>query len=227
MWMVWGEDQDRFLQRSVESVEQTNPGIGKHIVHIDGGSSLNEKSRMADFTKFDTTLFLDADTVVFGDLTYGFEKAERFGLALCINECPWACRYKYAGRFGENSIEYNTGVMFFTAASRRVFTTWATLAGTFDSRMEWERDGQQFVMLENDQAAFAASIEETGYNPFVLSTNWNVRPVWQKSLFGPPVVWHDRSQPPERLLSRPKTDCTVLLDASRNPDKPHNVAAAG
>ncbi|MEJ0070814.1 MAG: hypothetical protein WDO24_21130 [Pseudomonadota bacterium] len=38
---------------------------------------------MFEHSPFETTVYLDADTVVLGRLDYGFEMAERFGLACC------------------------------------------------------------------------------------------------------------------------------------------------
>jgi hypothetical protein len=49
---------------------------------------------MAAMTPFEETLFLDADTVPLGRLDFGFEQAQRFGLACCICEVPWARRPK-------------------------------------------------------------------------------------------------------------------------------------
>ncbi len=43
----------------------------------------------------------------------------------------------------------------------------------------------------NDQCAFASSVSDNGFNPFILPPNWNVHPRWQKALFGEIRIWHD------------------------------------
>ncbi len=51
-------------------------------------------------------------------------------------------------------------------------------------------------MSANDQGSFALAVEQTGFNPFVLPHNWNFRPLWHRSFFGPIKIWHDYSDPP-------------------------------
>ena len=69
-----------------------------------------QKTVMGSISPFETTLFLDADTVVLGNLDYAFDRAEEYGLACCICECPWLRRY---GNAEGDLIEYNSGVLFF------------------------------------------------------------------------------------------------------------------
>jgi hypothetical protein len=38
-----------------------------------------------------------------------------------------------------------------------------------------------------------------GFNPFVLPLNWNLRPKWQRSFFGPVRIWHDVSAPSKEI----------------------------
>ena len=51
-------------------------------------------------------------------------------------------------------------------------------------------------MRYDDQCSFAVAIEETKILPFVLPLNWNFRPQWQLSFFGPVKIWHDYAEPP-------------------------------
>ncbi len=51
----------------------------------------------------------------------------------------------------------------------------------------------------NDQAGFAKAIDDTGFVPYVLPLNWNFRPRWHKSWFGPLKVWHDYAPVPDAL----------------------------
>src|SRR5262249_10934835 len=74
---------------------------------------------------FDETLFLDADTVVLDRLDFGFDQAQRFGLACSICECPWSRRYR--GLPKDDGVEYNTGVLFFTRSVQALFSRWTRL----------------------------------------------------------------------------------------------------
>src|SRR5260221_6453107 len=98
LYMVWGAKAGSVLGRSIESVRRHLPDLPIHVLELpadtDPVQGLLQKARMAELTPFETTLFLDADTVVLGDLGYGFTQAERYGLACTICECPWARRYR-------------------------------------------------------------------------------------------------------------------------------------
>jgi hypothetical protein len=158
------------------------------------------KAAMAKLSPFENTLYLDADTIVMGPLDYGFEKAEQFGLACCICECPWAQRYTGLNSM-DGLVEYNTGVLFFTRTAQPAFYMWEQLARVVDSSFRYLKDNDVKIMDHNDQAAFARAIDLTGSNPFVLPLNWNFRPRWQKSFFGPLRVWHDVALPPPEVSS--------------------------
>ncbi len=107
------------LRRSWNSLRAFHPNLPIEVFPVTADNWIKariEKTRMAELSPFEETLYLDADTVVMGNLDYAFEKSRRFGLACCINECPWARRNTrtHAG----DIIEYNTGVLFFTQAMR-------------------------------------------------------------------------------------------------------------
>lgn len=199
LYIVWpGEERmEAMLNRSIASLAAAHPELPYHVERLDDGSSLLDKSRMAEMTPFDETLFLDADTVVMGRLDYGFEKAAQYGLACCICECPWARRFSGLADQGD-IVEYNTGVLFFTRTSRPLFDAWARLRDIGSSLLFRAHDGVR-TMPFNDQAGFAAAIEETGFNPFVLPMNWNFRRQWQETVFGPVKIWHGYNDPPPQL----------------------------
>ena len=96
-------------------------------------------------------------------------------------------------------VEYNTGVLFITKKAQPMLYLWEQLARVVDSSVRYNSENGESVMDHNDQAAFAKAIEMTGFNPYVLPLNWNFRPKWQRSFFGPLCVWHDLSPPPEEL----------------------------
>lgn len=198
LYITWpGEERmQAFLERSIASLKAVHPELPYHVAELPEGSTLLDKAKMYDLSPFDETLFLDADTVVMERLDYGFEKAELFGLACCICECPWARRYP--SLFGD-VIEYNTGVLFWTKAAKTVFDAWAALRDILSSLRFIGKNGVE-EMPHNDQAGFASAIDVTEFNPWVLPLNWNFRPRWQKTVFGPVKIWHDYDDPTEAVL---------------------------
>lgn len=196
--IYWGDESKLPIGRLKASVKKFHPELPHEIVKVDAPagdfSSLNKKAAMLDLSPFDETLFLDLDTVVLGNLDFGFSKAKQFDLALSICESPWGKRYPKI--FTGDEIEYNTGVIFFTKNAKPVFDKWKELALTIDSAMVGVNDQGIYTMPANDQGSFALAIEQTGLNPFVLPLNWNFRPMWHKSFFGPIKIWHDYADPP-------------------------------
>lgn len=196
--IYWGDESKLPIERLKASVKKFHPELPHEIIKLDAPSddfaSLNRKAAMFDLSPFDETLFLDLDTVVLSRLDFGFEKARQFGIALAICESPWGRRYPKI--FTGDELEYNTGVIFFTKQSKILFDKWKELASTVDSSMTGVHDGKAYTMPANDQGSFALAIEQTGFNPFTLPLNWNFRPIWQRSFFGPIKIWHDYSDPP-------------------------------
>lgn len=198
IYIVWGAFDQRLLERSMASLKAHHPELPVEVIRLADDASLLDKAAMMEQTPFAETLFLDADTVVLDNLDFGFQKAARHGLACSICECPWARRY---GGIAGEMVEYNTGVLFFTAKARPVFDAWRAGAAAIDSSIVFADGGQLHRMPLNDQAGFAKAIEDTGALPFVLPYNWNFRPKWYKSWFGPLKIWHDYAPPPEPLLA--------------------------
>jgi hypothetical protein len=198
LYVVWGEKCEVILQRSIRSVRRFYPEIPIHVERVDGQGGLLQKSRMGSLTPFESTLYLDADTVVMGNLDYAFERAEQFGLACAICECPWLRRY---GPEQGDRTEYNTGVLFFSSAAREVFSTWQRLAPTTPSQSNWmNQAGQICGQNHDDQASFAQALLAAQWNPFVLPVNWNFRPDYQMRVFAPVKIWHDYHDPPARFV---------------------------
>jgi hypothetical protein len=195
------------MERSRRSVTATNPNLPLHVVELTGNPSLLDKAMMYEVSPFQTTLFLDADTMVFGDLSFAFEKAERFGLACCVNECPWARRYPSCEQHGD-IVEYNTGVLAFSKSAGPVFREWKRLRDV-DSSITHE--GERLMAI-NDQASFALAVNNTGANPFVLPHNWNYRYRWHKAWFGDVRIWHDHDDPPAvPWTGNPPSKCSLLM----------------
>ena len=202
LYIVWGEKAEAAMARSIASLKEMHPELPYEVVRLppdtDAMRGLLEKSRMMEMSPFEETLFLDCDTVVLDRLDYGFAQAKRFGAAFCICECPWARRYR--GLPKDDGIEYNTGVIFFHRAAEPLFRRWRELVAEVDSAIDFiGPNGQPAVMPVNDQGSFAKAVTEWDRAPFVLPFNWNLRPMWQWTFFGPIKIWHDYSDPPSSL----------------------------
>lgn len=197
LYIVWGSYDAKVLERSRRSLAAVHPELPVEVAELAPESTLLDKARMLELTPFDETLFLDADTVVLDDLSYGFDQARRFGLACSICECPWARRY---GGLSGDIVEYNTGVLFFTPRAETVFGAWKDCAAEIDSSIVFYNGDTMARMPLNDQAGFAKAVDDTGFRPFVLPYNWNFRPQWHKSWFGPIKIWHDYADVPGDLL---------------------------
>ncbi len=92
LYLKWGEF-DQLLERSIASLRKWHPDVPYHVHELPSDSTYLDKTLMYELSPFDTTAYLDCDTVVMGNLDYAFDRAERHGLACCINEVPWARRY--------------------------------------------------------------------------------------------------------------------------------------
>jgi len=198
--IYWGDESKLPIDRLKQSIKKYHPELPHEIIKIkaptEDASSLNKKAAMFELSPFEETLFLDIDTVVMGNLNFGFEKARQFGFAIAICESPWARRY--VNIFNGDQVEYNTGVIFFDKKSQPVFDKWVDLSDKVNSEsvgVSFET-GQIFRQTANDQASFALAVEEAGINPFVLPMNWNFRPMWHRSFCGPIKIWHDYGDPP-------------------------------
>jgi Methyltransferase domain len=197
LYVKWGDTFDSLLRRAIQSVRTIHPELPIHVRQVSQDSSLLDKASIYDFSPFDETLYLDIDTIALDKLDYGFEMARRYGLACSICECPWARRYN--GISGE-MVEYNTGVLFFTPQAKPIFDAWKHWVRKLDSSIRFHDSSNQLKQMPmNDQAGFAKAIAESGELPFILPMNWNLRPQWQKTFFGPIKIWHDYRDVPAIL----------------------------
>jgi hypothetical protein len=216
LYVVWGTRHEALLQRSIASVEAVHPELPIHVERLGDGATLLDKAAMADMTPFEETVFLDTDTIVLDRLDFAFDRARAFGLALSICECPWARRY---GGIEGDTVEYNTGVLFFTPKAAAVFDAWKACVRDVDSSIRFIHNGREHTMPLNDQAGFALAVERTGAAPFVLPYNWNFRPKWHLSWFGPIKIWHDFEPVPDALLAnnraQARPDAIVAMSAFR------------
>jgi hypothetical protein len=214
LYIVWGHGVDQALERSIASVRQHHPELPVHVERLpddtDKYQGLLEKARMAEVSPFEETLFLDVDTLVLDRLDFGFDRAARYGLACAICENPWARRHTGMRDVGD-LVEYNTGVVFFGPKSRAVFARWRELVPTVVSSTIYMENGQKKIQPVEDQASFCLAVEQTGFVPYVLPHNWNFRPYFHKTFFGPLKIWHSYAQFPDAFRE--------LNEAYRDPKK--------
>ncbi|MBA7626392.1 hypothetical protein ES703_33840 [subsurface metagenome] len=199
-YAIWGNSEkiENSLKRSIQSVKKYHPYLPIHVERFEKENKIN-KTRMCDISPFEVTAFLDNDTVVLGKLDYGFQKAQQFGLACCINVNPWARRYSDERLHGD-MVEYSSGVLFFTKKAKPVFNAWSDFFADVDASILLMRDEQLCYFPVADQGSFALAIQKIGFNPFILPHNWNFSPRFHTHFFGPIKIWHGYDEIPKVLL---------------------------
>lgn len=197
LYLTWPGDPrtEQQLARSRASLAKWHPELPVHVHELPVGSNLLDKADMIDFSPFEETLYIDADTVVMGRLDYAFDKADQHGIAVCICECPWARRFAALSGMGD-IIEYNTGILFWSTKGVEVMRHWQNIGRDINSSIMFPSKTGVSVMPNNDQAGFSLAVDQLGFNPWVLPLNWNFRPLWHHSAFGPIKIWHDYSEVP-------------------------------
>lgn len=190
LYVVWGNYNKAELQRSIDSV--TSHGYDYHVAEIkDEGIGLAHKAKMYDLApkEWDTVLFLDTDCTVKGNLDYGFEMAERHGIACCI--APASSAYLAGKEIGmklpEGLPQYNTGVIFFSRNRGLIefpgsigfeirnwygeFYGWGVPVIFYF----WKKLCNEFPLSSsNDQPTFSKAINMED-SPFILPRTWNYR----------------------------------------------------
>ena len=218
VWLCWGE---KHLRQAVESARSTLPlGIDRVLITdtataplaeasgafttivrtvLGHGSNL-DKGRLIDCVpaQYETILFLDADTLVLGDLSLGFAKARQYGIAVAP-----APHYNLSGFFGFDRIlaevgirpagqmQYNSGVIFCSlkGPGRQVIERYRDLCNAA-APTGWK----------NDQPLLSLAFEQLGFQPYVLSPLYNYRGLGELAV-GDVRVWHSVLPPPADLVS--------------------------
>lgn len=140
-------------------------------------------------------VFLDSDTVVIDDISLGFEKAEKFSIA--VAPAPhYSLDYfrdfdhimDLEGTPCKGQLQFNTGVIFFknSPAVKSVFQRWMELAHKYQAE------------FKNDQPFFSLAMEQLDINPYTLSISYNYRGRGD-SISGVVRVWHSHGQMPANI----------------------------
>jgi hypothetical protein len=219
VWFCWGQlyiDQaiesaksaaglqiDRILITDSASLERAQVSgqfgtiISTPLVH----GNILDKSRLIDLLPkgYETFLFLDCDTRILGDIALGFEKAERYGIAMAPAPNYNVCTFAAGGMaFGEimrkagtpcaDQFGFNSGVIFFQPVPevRKVLRRWRDLCAEYGA------------LFPNDQPFLTLAMEQLGFNPYVLSPLYNYRALGEHAV-GSIRVWHSHSPVPPDL----------------------------
>jgi hypothetical protein len=136
---------------------------------------------------FETVLFLDVDTRVIDNISLGYEKARRHGIAMApaphYSLSDFRSFREVMRREGvepRGEMIYNSGVIFFAPDRREVrevFTAAIALARE-DVDATW-----------SDQPYVTLAMEMMGFNPYTLSPSFNHR-AFGELISGSIRVWH-------------------------------------
>ena len=147
--------------------------------------------------EYDSFAFLDSDTVLLSDVSFGFEQAERHGIA--IAPAPnynlgyhWGFREAMPsmGLADRSQLQMNTGVVFFVRRPdvEAIFKEWSALATRFSDTPD----------VASDQPLFTAALELLQFNPYTLSQSYNYRCLGELAV-GPVHIWHSHHPVPDDL----------------------------
>lgn len=196
-------DYPRFLMTDEETQVD---GLPKDVEVVRLNPKLSGKARKTEFfhhlpAQIQTALLLDVDTRVIDDISLGFEKAEKHGIAIVP-----APHYSLAdfrdfrevmrkeGVTPRGQMIYNSGVMFYMPDRpdvRGVFDLTLSLARKYANRV-W-----------SDQTYLSLAIELQGFNPYCLSPSFNYRG-FGELISGSIRVWHSYESLPKNAGSLEK-----------------------
>lgn len=148
--------------------------------------------------EFDTYLYLDVDTRILGDISLGFDKAEKYGMAM-----SQAAHYslEYFRDYSEVMIKegikprgqliYGAGVIFFSLKLKvvKVLRTYRRLCAQYSDTPDakW-----------GDQPHLTMAMELNDLNPYTLSTGYNHR-AFGEWISGEIRIWHSYKPVPDNV----------------------------
>ena len=213
LYYTYGNNFPSDLEKSVNSVRKHNKDLKicwiteipnhpkKDIFDIVIESKSNKKygwhkrTESLLSTPFDVTLQLDSDTVILGDLSYGFEKADKFNIAICHAPAYYGKTFctnpnKNIYPLHNEQIVYNAGVIFYKKSD----ITWKVIE-------KWVEYNDSYDVAQ-DQVGLSNSFEVLDFNPFVMSRSWNFRGSFFKEGHGPIKIWHSNRKPPQNIINQ-------------------------
>jgi hypothetical protein len=168
------------------------------VIRID--FELDWKTRKAEMVRCfpeqeHTLLFLDTDTRLLGDISLGFDMAEKHGIAMAQaahysleHFKDFAKIMKLEDLKPRGQLLYNSGVIFFhlNPKVREVFRKFRKLALKYPDA-PW-----------GDQTYLTLAMELQGFNPYTLSTGYNHRAMGEM-ISGEIRIWHSRKPIPKNV----------------------------
>jgi len=211
VYVAWGDTHIHQLEKRIDESKMPDADI-LLITDLDTSVTSNRlKLIRKDFRLCDThrkpegitsipyqyeeCLFLDTDTIILGDIEFGFEKARKHGIAIAPAPHYSLDHFWDFDRVMEaenvaldGQLLYNSGVIFFmrTNPVMEVFNLWLELAAKYD--------GQR----NDDQSLLTLAMELLEFNPYTLSINYNFRG-YDQGVSGVVRLWHSSQPVPEGL----------------------------
>lgn len=177
----------------------------QHIEIIDKFRSYDmlAKSTIFDIApkEYNSFLYLDTDTIVLKNISFGFEKAEMHGIALCpaTSYCLPSHhdfrRVMAASNLPDASqMQYNAGVHFFVRRPdvAEVFRLYQQTAYELSSRFDYKNAAGKLA----DQPFFSFAMELLSFNPYTLSINYCYRGIDAELICGDVRIWHSHHPVP-------------------------------
>lgn len=207
LYCTYGNKFPEGVEKSVKSIRKTNPNleicwitetpdhqkknIFDYVIESKSQKKTGAHKRPDNYllSPFDITLQLDTDTLIRSDLSYGFEKADKFSIAICHAPAYNGGIYvpkqskKSLTAISPDQVIYNGGVIFYKKDElfRKLIDKW----NEYNSKCKSPRD----------QPGLSNAMEELGINPFVLSKAWNFRHYYTEG-HGPIKIWHSSREFP-------------------------------
>lgn len=177
VYIAYGAKAEREMDYAVESLRRHHDWpVCQWRGHLPGepstdkGRSRHAKTHMLDWTPFDDTLYLDADTRVQGDVAAGFAVLEAgwdVAMAPSANQGDdWLWHVSEDERaltrrvLGYEALQLQAGVLFVrrNARTRALWAAWAD---------EWAR------FADEDQGAFLRALDRVPVRLWLLGYPWN------------------------------------------------------
>jgi len=154
--------------------------------------------------EYNSFLYLDTDTVILEDIRFGFEMAEKHGIALCpaTSYClPSHHDFRRVMRAYDmpdaSQMQYNAGVHFFVDRPdvEEVYSLYQQLAYKLTEQFDYKNAAGKLA----DQPFLSFAMELLGFNPYTLSINYCYRGIDAEVICGDVRIWHSHHPVPEGL----------------------------
>lgn len=185
-------------------VPRHNPFTDIHLLDQLKSYDMLVKSTVFDVSpsKFNSILYLDTDTVVLGDLSFGFEMAEKHGIALspatsyCLPSHHEFRRIMLGeGLRDAGQLQYNAGVHFFVRRPDVAEVYRLYQRSAYDLSKAYEYTNARGKLADQPFLTFA--MEKLGFNPYTLSINYCYRGIDAEPVCGDVRIWHSHHPVPQ------------------------------